>query len=62
MEFVNPMVEIRIMKTGKDRVGMVKEWPDRIANYLSSFIPLIVGKISFIDRDVFYIQETNLGE
>ena len=51
MEFVNPMVEIRIMKTGNDMVGMVKEWPDRIADYLSSFIPLIVEKISFIDRN-----------
>ena len=62
MEFVNLMVEIRIMKTGKDRVGMVKEWQDRIANYLSSFIPLIVEKISFIDRDMICIEERNLGE
>jgi hypothetical protein len=55
MEFVNPMVEIRIMKTGKDRVGKIKEWSDRIADYPSSFIPLIVEKISFIDRDVCHI-------
>jgi hypothetical protein len=62
MEFVNPMVEIWIMKTGKDRVGVVKEWSDRIADYPSSFIPLIVEKISFIDWDVFHIEERNLRE
>ena len=45
------------MKTGKDRVGMVKEWPYRISDYPSSFIPLIVEKISFIDRDVLHIEE-----
>jgi len=50
------------MITGKDWVGMVKEWLCRIADYPSSFIPLIVEKISFIDRDIICIEETNLGE
>ena len=60
MEFVNPMVEIRIIKDGNNRVGFVKELPEIIADYPSSFIPLIVEKISFIDWDVFHIQEINL--
>ena len=41
---------------------MVKEWPYRIAEYPSSFIPLIVEKISFIDRDVFHMKEIQENE
>ena len=63
MEFVNPMVERRSTKKLVGTwVGMVKEWLCRITDYLQSFIPLIIEKISFIDRDVFHIQETNLEE
>ena len=63
MEFVNPMVERRsIKKLVGNWVGMVKEWLCRIADYPSSFIPLIVEKISFIDRDIICIEERNLGE
>jgi hypothetical protein len=50
------------MITAKDSVGLIKEWPDRITDYLQSFILLIVENISFIDRDVSHIEETNSGE
>ena len=63
MEFVNPMVERQsLKKLVGTRLGMVKEWLCRIADYPSSFIPLIVEKISFIDRGIICIKERNLGE
>jgi len=62
MEFVNPMVERRSIVTAEDWVGIVKEFRNRIADYPSSFIPLIVEKISFIDGDVFHMEERNSGE
>jgi hypothetical protein len=40
--------------------GFGQEFLNRITDYLQSFIPLIVEKISF--WDVFHIQEINLGE
>jgi hypothetical protein len=42
--------------------GFGEEFLNRITDYPQSFIPLIVEKISFIDRDMICIEERNLGE
>ena len=62
MEFVNPMVERRSIIAAENWVDIIKELRNRITDYVSLFIPLIVEKISFIDRDVFHVEKRNSGE
>ena len=62
MEFVNPMVERRSIIAAENWVDIIKELRNRITDYVSLFIPLIVEKISFIDRDVFHMKEIQENE